>query len=57
MTVPIGTPVSSAIFAIAELVQLAQYDHLAQRCRECLDQLVETPQIGPAFLAHHMALP
>jgi hypothetical protein len=36
-------------FAVAELVQLAQYDHLAQRRRERLDQLVETPQIGPAF--------
>jgi len=35
--------------AIAELVQLAQHDRLAQRCRERLDQLVETPQIGSAF--------
>src|SRR6201995_1968934 len=36
-------------FAVAELVPLAQYDHLAQRRRERLDQLIETPQIGPAF--------
>ena len=36
-------------FAIAELVQLAQDDRLAQRRRERLDQLVQTPQIGPAF--------
>jgi hypothetical protein len=36
-------------FAIPELVQLAQHDRLAQRRRERLDQLVEKPQIGPAF--------
>ena len=35
--------------AVAELVQLAQHDHLAQRRRERLDQSVETPQVGPAF--------
>ena len=35
--------------AVAKLVQLAQNDHLAQRCRERLDQSVEKPQIGPAF--------
>src|SRR6516164_7449017 len=36
-------------FAIAELVQLAQNDRLAEGYRERLDQLVETPQIGSAF--------
>ena len=36
-------------FAVTKLVQLAQNDHLAQRRRERLDQLVEKPQIGPAF--------
>src|SRR6516165_7187905 len=35
--------------AIAELVQLAQHDRLAQRRRERLDQMVETPQIGSVF--------
>lgn len=35
--------------AVAKLVQLAQNDCLAQRCRERLDQSVEKPQIGPAF--------
>ena len=35
--------------AVAKLVQLAQNDRLAQRCRERLDQSIEKPQIGSAF--------
>jgi hypothetical protein len=35
--------------AVAELVELAQHDRLAQRRREGLDQAVEKPQIGAAF--------
>src|SRR5438128_2639545 len=35
--------------AIAELVQLAQYDHFAQRRRQRFDKHIETPQIGPAL--------
>ena len=35
--------------AVAELVQVAQNDRLAHCRRERLDQLVEMPQIGPAF--------
>lgn len=36
-------------FAVAELVQLAQNDDLAQRRRERLDQPGEKPQIGPTL--------